>query len=94
MIEAELDGRLLRVNPQVAHRDVEGQTLFLLPEEHALHTLNDTGARVWHGLLEGQSIARIALMLSETYGVSADQAENDVRDLIAELVDKSILVPE
>ncbi len=80
-------------NEAVAHREVEGQILLLLPGEHDLFTLNASGRLVWLCLIAGASEQDMADALVRQFGVTGEQARADVRSLIDALVAREIIAP-
>ena len=46
------------MNEAVAHREIEGQIVLLLPDDYELYTLNASGKLVWQELLEGRTVER------------------------------------
>ena len=73
------------LNPEVAHREVEGQWLLLTPNDDVLYTLNGTGRVVWEMLLRRSPVGEIAAHLATTYGISIDDARRDTGAFMAEL---------
>ena len=47
--------------------------------------LNDSGARLWRLIDSGASQEEICRRLCEEYGISAEQAQSDVREFIEQL---------
>lgn len=80
-----------RVNESVAYREIEGQTLLLLPDQYELYTLNATGQVVWRTLVEGETASIAVARLARRFGISLEQALRDVGLLIQELEAKNIL---
>lgn len=79
------------VNPAVAHREIEGQLLLLLPGEFDLFTLNTTGSMVWRDLVAGRSLDETARAIATRFGISETQAQGDVDRLVTELLAKEII---
>jgi hypothetical protein len=81
------------MNPDVAHREIEGQLLFLTPDDDVLYTLNGTGKRVWELFAAGAGPGAIAATLVATYGIPAAQAERDVAAFFTELAARGVVTP-
>ncbi|MEB3197254.1 MAG: PqqD family protein [Candidatus Sericytochromatia bacterium] len=79
------------LNPRIAARVVNGETLILTPHDSVLHTLNQVGTRVWELLSECGSAREVAARLAEEYEVAQEEAETDVLALLQEFLDKQIL---
>lgn len=79
-------------NPKVAARVVNGEAMILTPHDSVLHTLNTVGTRIWELLPAHATVAGLAAAIVEEYDVSPEEATADVRELIAVLVEKRILV--
>lgn len=75
----------------VAHREIEGRLLLLLPDSTRLYTFNETGRLVWRGLLRQRSPAAIAAAMARKFGVPAARAERDVRDLLQDLSRRGVI---
>lgn len=52
--------------------------------------LNDTGAFIFEGLMQGKSIDKIAEELAESYEVSAAKAREDIEKTIASLKEAGV----
>jgi hypothetical protein len=79
------------VNESVAHREVEGQLLLLLPDEYELYTLNASGKLAWRALAEGRTLGEAAALLADRYRIPLAKAEADVRALVADLEARAVL---
>lgn len=84
-------GQVFRVNEAVAHREIEGQVVLLLPEDYELYTLNNSGKLVWNGLLEGRTAGEMATQLAETYEISLERASADVAVLLRDLEARGVV---
>ncbi len=58
-----------------------------------IFSLNTTGSIVWMRLERGEAPDEIAGQLSDEFGVSQDQALQDILALIRTLEDRQLLVP-
>jgi hypothetical protein len=77
--------RRYRVSPDVAHRDIEEQTLLLAPDERDLLTLNETGRFVWRRLVAGRDVDTIVRAFARAFRLPAIAADRDVRTFLAQL---------
>lgn len=80
------------INPDVAHREIEGQLLLLTPDDDVLYTLNGSGKRVWELFAAGVAPREIAATVAATYGVPLADAERDVDAFFAELAGKGVVL--
>lgn len=79
------------VRSDIAHREIQGRLLLLLPGETRLYTFNETGRLVWQGLLRKRSPAAIAATIARRFDVPLARAERDVRALLADLLRRRII---
>jgi hypothetical protein len=56
-----------------------------------LFASNRTGARIWEGLTQQQSVPAIAAALSDHYGISLDAARACVTTFLAQLVEHRLV---
>jgi len=80
------------LNPEVAHREIEGQLLLLTPDDDVLYTLNGSGKLAWEMLKRGAGVGQIAARIATTYGISVESAGRDVAEFCEELQRRGILV--
>jgi len=79
------------LNDDIAHREIEGQILFLRPDDHFLYTVNASGQFIWHEILNGTPLSGIIRNLAVRFGISGEKAEKDVLKFIRELQRKKII---
>jgi len=79
------------LNPEVAHREIEGQLLLLTPDDDVLYTLNGSGKLAWEMLARGAGVGEIAARIATTYGISLEAAARDLSEFCAELERRGIL---
>lgn len=85
-------GERWRVRPEIAHREVEGQVVLLLPDDDALFTLNESAKLLWKRLVTGATVAELARVVVSRYRVAPAVAEADVRALVRDLARRRIVV--
>ncbi|HYE74591.1 MAG TPA: PqqD family protein [Blastocatellia bacterium] len=83
-----------RAAESIAHREIEGQTLLLLPNSHVLYTFNESGKFVWNRILKKQSVAKIITDFAREFGLEKDRAEADVKKLLRELLKKGVIIAD
>ena len=78
--------------------EIEGETVItpLATEigtaENGLFTLNGTAQAVWDELDGRRSLAEVAAKLSREYNADVAEIERDVLELVADLLDRGMLV--
>lgn len=83
-----------RVRAEIAHREVEGQVVLLLPHADELFTLNDSAKVVWRKLVAGATVAELGRVLAKHYGIAQATAESDVQALVRELARRRIVASD
>ena len=58
------------------------------------YSLNPTGERIWQGLKEGLSLREISRRLQEEFDVDEDKADRSVLDLVKELCEQNLALPD
>jgi protein arginine N-methyltransferase 1 len=80
-----------RVAGEVLSRPVGEEMLLFDPRSGLYHVLNETGARVWHGLERQENVERIAAAIAAEYDVDPRQAAADVGAVIARLQEANLI---
>lgn len=57
----------------------------------SIFTFNETGTKLWAMIEENQDPSVMAAHLQTEYGLSAEQAEADTRQFLAELIDAGLV---
>ncbi len=70
---------------KVMVREVAGELVLMDLGSEQFFRLNDTGAIVWQGIVDGHTERDIAGGIAERFSISMDQAEGDVRELLESL---------
>lgn len=79
---------------QVMARQVGEETVILDLASGTYFGLDPVGARIWQLLGEGRTLAEVCESMLVEYEVSRDEIERDVNELLAALVDKSLIKVE
>ena len=74
------------MSADIAHREIDGRLLLLLPGDSRLYAFNDAGRLVWRAMLRKRSVAQIGATIAKTFGIPVARAERDVRELLADLM--------
>ena len=72
----------------------DGEVVLLHLENKMYYSLNPTGERIWRGLKEGLSLGEISRRLQEEFEVAVDVADRSVLDLVNELCDQTLALPD
>jgi hypothetical protein len=82
-------------HPEVVDTDLdEGEMVLLHLESKMYYSLNPTGERIWQGLKDGLSLGEISRRLQEEFDVEADAADKSVLDLVNELCEQKLVLPD
>ena len=82
---------VLARSDRVSWRVLDGDALILHPEAGTLHRLNGTGTRLWELLDGSRSLEAIASALIDEYEVSEADANAQLAELGAELLDAGLV---
>ncbi len=80
-----------QLNPQIAWRRIDDETVLIEPDSGKVFVLNTVGADVWGGLELGESKNSIAQRVASTYQVPEERAQSDVERFLAELEQRSLV---
>ncbi|OGR75460.1 MAG: hypothetical protein A2X32_13150 [Elusimicrobia bacterium GWC2_64_44] len=82
------------ISAAVTWRKTGDEAVILNLETSEYYSLNETGTFIWELLAAGKPAARITEALSAEYGVTADQAAEDLADFLKDLSKLKILSRE
>lgn len=85
------DGRLRLLTDDLTWREVGDELLILKLSTGTYLTLNVVGKELWSKLEEGATAAQLAESLVERYGISSEQAAEDVAAFIDDLTSSGLL---
>ncbi|GAA3155378.1 hypothetical protein GCM10017687_86690 [Streptomyces echinatus] len=83
----------MRLHPDVISTVTDDGTVLLNERTGRYWQLNNTGARVLQGLLDGREADGIAAALADRYGIALQQAERDVTAVIERLSGAKLVIP-
>lgn len=86
-----VDGRLRLLTDDLTWREVGDELLILKLSTGTYLTLNVVGKELWSKLEEGATGAQLAESLVEHYGISSEQAAEDVAAFIEDLTSSGLL---
>ncbi|MGW7253166.1 lasso peptide biosynthesis PqqD family chaperone [Streptomyces sp. NPDC054834] len=82
----------MRLHPDVVSTETDDGTVLLNERTGRYWQLNNTGARVLRGLLDGREATGIAADLADRHGIDLQQAERDVTAVIERLSGAKLVV--
>ena len=86
----DLDTKLT-IPAKVMFRQVDEEMVVLDLESGLYFGLDEVGKLIWDGVVAGKSLGEIASVISSEYEVNEAQAENDVVEFSAQLLDRGLL---
>ena len=77
-------------DPSIVSREIAGETILVpirqnVGELESIYKLNETAARVWAPLDGRRSVREVREAMVDEFAVSAEEAEQDVIELLAQL---------
>ena len=79
------------VSPNIAHREINGRVLLLLPGDSHLYAFNEPGRLIWRAVLRRRKPADIAATIARTFRIPLARAQRDVRDLLDDLLRRGVI---
>lgn len=70
----------------------DGEVVLLNETDGVYYGLQDVGARVWQLIERAHSLDVIRDIVSAEYDVDADACANDLHELVADLIDRGLVV--
>lgn len=78
-------------DPQAISREMDGETILVLPQQGKVNVLNELGQFVWSRVDGTQSVEEIVSAVCNEYDVTQDQARQDVLSFLQLLAEKGAL---
>jgi Coenzyme PQQ synthesis protein D (PqqD) len=75
----------------VAVRKLGNEIFFITPKTSQIHTLDEIGALIWDGIVEGMEIEKIGEKISSEYDETKVQIIKDIEELIQKLTDGGLI---
>jgi hypothetical protein len=73
-------------------QEIQGQTVVVAPARRELHELDETGTFLWSALARETTVPDLVSALCGEFEVDEATAEKDVREFVATLVEKELVV--
>ena len=84
-----------RVNsPKVIHETIDGEVVMIDFDSGNYYSLDDVGAGIWGFIEDGATVSEIVEAVAHRYEGSHAVIENAVNQLIAELQQEDLIVPD
>lgn len=90
-MKSRQEGFLYEPSPAIAHREIEGQILVLLPNDPELRTFNASAAFIWKRLARRTPLPRIVDQLARAFGIDRARAEADVLRFVRDMTRQGLL---
>ena len=81
-----------RRDERLPFQDVQGMTVVVVPSRRELHRLEESAPFLWSALQRPKTVVQLAEALCEEFDVDAATAEKDVREFLASLEEKGLVV--
>ncbi|MDQ7779046.1 MAG: PqqD family protein [Planctomycetota bacterium] len=85
---------IIRQSKDVAHQEVLGETVIVVPRKRTIHLLNAVGTAIWRAAKNGTTVRALVDDMVKRYRVRRAAAEKDCLQFIKELKRKGIIVVE
>lgn len=76
---------------EVASKVVDGEAILINLTNGLYYSMDGVSGYVWSLIMEGSSVDRMADVLAERYPVAADEARDDVRRIVHELLGEGLI---
>jgi len=76
---------------RTASRLIAGEAIVLTPMDSKIHSLNETGSRIWELLANEPTVGELVAQIHSEFKVSEEQARADVIAFIEELATKGMV---
>jgi hypothetical protein len=73
-------------------QDIQGQAVVMAPARREVHEFDETGTFLWCELARERTLAELVGALCEKYDVDEKAAEEDVRQFLALLEEKGLVL--
>ncbi len=76
---------------EVAWRLIDGEAVVITPVDSTMHSLNDTGTRIWEAIDGQRSLKEVAQVLAAEFEVDRDRAQKDTLWFVECLAKKGLV---
>ena len=82
---------VLQRQHEVAWRLIDGEAVVITPVDSTMHSLNDTGTRIWEAIDGQRSLKEVAQLLATEFEVDRDRAQKDTLWFVECLAKKGLV---
>jgi hypothetical protein len=86
------DAPRYRRDGRLPFQEIQGQAVVVVPARRELHQLDETATFLWLALAKESTVADLAAALCGEFEVDEATAEQDVREFLASLEEKGLVV--
>lgn len=76
---------------KTASRVLGGEAVVLTPTDSKIHSLNETGTRIWELLADKPTVGEVIAQIHSEFKVDEEQAKEDVIAFLEEMTDKGMV---
>lgn len=81
-----------RRDARLPYQEIQGRAVVIVPARREMHELDETATFLWSALAEERSVAELAQALCEDFEVDPETARKDVREFVAALEERGLVV--
>lgn len=82
------------IDSSLSWRLLDGDAVIVAPTTGKIRVLNQSGTLIWQSLVEKKSIAEIIQVLESEYGLSDQQAQDDLTAFLNDLAARGMITWE
>lgn len=79
--------------PDIVHELIDGEAIIINMEKGHYFSLRSTGAEIWKGVVERESINEIVHKLSIQYNMGSKDIEQAVTNMVSQLQEEKLITP-
>jgi len=87
-----VDSSRYRRDSRLPFQEIQGQAVVVVPTRRELHELDEVGTFLWAELSRERSLGDLVTSLCEAFDVEAETATSDVREFLASLEEKGLVL--
>jgi hypothetical protein len=81
-----------RRDSRLPFQEIQGQAVVVVPARRELHELDEVGTFLWAELSRERSLEDLVTSLCEAFDVGTETATSDVREFLASLEEKGLVL--
>jgi len=83
-----------RQDARLPSQEISGQSVIVVPAKSELHLLDEVGTFLWIELRRSRSPKELVASVRDEFEVGLEQAQRDVDDFLAMLLEKGLVIAE